>query len=179
MEHWKAILTVTLHLGHYCFSVLHNTSYCTQWSAIIVYYLTLCTFSFEINESRLSDTKCLIQDVVSPHCGDKRMARRCTRHSLPNYLVMTSYHWNVRENTWHRWMNDKITWRHARNVVSRLYIRSCLLRELTASQLIAIATRSDTGSHNRLDLIQSIVPPHYVCNGYLSHVKIHGKTYKS
>jgi hypothetical protein len=31
----------------------------------------------------------------------------------------------------------------------------CLLRELTASQLVAIATRSDTGSHNRLDLIQS------------------------
>ena len=32
-------------------------------------------FHFEINESRLSDTKCLIQDVVSPHCacGDKRM----------------------------------------------------------------------------------------------------------
>jgi hypothetical protein len=27
------------------------------------------------------------------------------------------------------------------------------LRELTESQLVAIATRSDTGSHNRLDLI--------------------------
>ena len=44
----------------------------------------------------------------------------------------------------------------------------CLLRELTASQLVAIATHSDTGSHNRLDLIQSLVPPHYVCNGYVS-----------
>jgi len=43
------------------------------------------------------------------------------------------------------------------------------LSELTASQLVAIATRSDTGSHNRLDLIQSLVPPHYVCNGYISH----------
>ena len=32
---------------------------------------------------------------------------------------------------------------------------------------ITIATRSDTGSHNRLDLIQSLVPPHYVCNGYI------------
>ena len=50
-------------------------------------YLTLCTFSFEFNESRLSDTRCMIQDVVSPHCGDKRMARRCTRSSLPNYFV--------------------------------------------------------------------------------------------
>jgi len=26
--------------------------------------------------------------------------------------------------------------------------------------------RSDTGSHNRLDLIQSIVPTHYVCSWY-------------
>jgi hypothetical protein len=32
-----------------------------------------------------------------------------------------------------------------------------------------ITTRSDTGSHNRLDLIKSIVPPHYVCNGYIYH----------
>ena len=61
-------------------------------------YLTLCTFSFEINESRLSDARCC-GDTRSPHCGDTRMARRCPRRSLPNYLVMTSYHWNVRENT--------------------------------------------------------------------------------
>jgi hypothetical protein len=44
---------------------------------------------------------------------------------------------------------------------------TCLLRELTASQLVAIATHSDTGSHNKLDLIQSLVPPHYLCNGYI------------
>ena len=34
--------------------------------------------------------------------------------------------------------------------------------------IVTIATRSDTGSHNRLDLIQSLIPPHHVCNGYLS-----------
>jgi hypothetical protein len=56
-------------------------------------------FSFEINESRQSDTKCLIQDAVSPHFGDKRKARRCTGRSLPNYFDMTSYHWNARQNT--------------------------------------------------------------------------------
>ena len=50
---------------------------------------------------------------------------------------------------------------------TRFYIRSSLLRELTTSQLVAIATRSDTGSHNRFDLIQSLAPPHYVCNGYV------------
>ena len=58
-------------------------------------YQTLCMFSFEINESSLSDTRCVVQDVVSPQCGDKRMARRCTIRSLPNYFVMTSYHWNA------------------------------------------------------------------------------------
>jgi hypothetical protein len=51
----------------------------------------------EIN--KVSDTSCLIQDVVLPHCGDKRMERRCTRPSLSNYFVMTSYHWNVRQKT--------------------------------------------------------------------------------
>jgi hypothetical protein len=51
-------------------------------------------------------------------------SQRCTRRSLPNYLVMTSYHWNVRQNilTWRWWMNDKITWRHARNVPT-LFLR--------------------------------------------------------
>jgi hypothetical protein len=39
------------------------------------------------------------------------------------------------------------------SVLVQDFIRSCLLRELTTSQLVAIATRSDTGSHNRLDLI--------------------------
>jgi hypothetical protein len=37
--------------------------------------------------------------ISSSHCGDKRMARRCTRRSLPNYFDMTSYHWNVTQNT--------------------------------------------------------------------------------
>ena len=67
----------------------------TPLSIIFKFYLKLCTFSFEINESRQCGTRCLIQDVVSPQCGDKRMARRCTL----NYFIMTSYHWNVRQNT--------------------------------------------------------------------------------
>ena len=44
---------------------------------------------------------------------------------------------------------------------------SRLLRELTAALLVAITTRSDTDSYNRLDLIQSRVPTHCVCNGYV------------
>ena len=58
-------------------------------------YLTFCTVSFEFKESSLSDTRFLIQDVVLPHFGDKRMALRCTRSSLPNYFVLTSNHWNA------------------------------------------------------------------------------------
>ena len=87
-------------------------------------YLTLCMFSFEIKESGQSDTRCLIQDVVSPHCGDKRMTWCCTRSSLPNYFVMTSYHLNA--ICW-KWSNSddtlvneqqQITWCHTQNVVS-------------------------------------------------------------
>ena len=46
--------------------------------------------------------------------------------------------------------------------------------EITASQLIAIKIRRDTGSQNRLDLIQRLVATHYVCNGsiYISIVLI-------
>ena len=51
-------------------------------------------------------------------------SQRCTRRSLPTYLVITSYHWNVRQNilTWRWWMNDKITWRHAQ-IVPTLFLR--------------------------------------------------------
>ena len=62
---------------------------------IIHFYLTLC-LRFPL---KLKKVARLIQGVVSSHCGDKRMAQRCTRRSLPNYFDMTSYHWNMRQNT--------------------------------------------------------------------------------
>ena len=97
-------------------SITLSWSVLQHWHGLldIFTYLTLSTFSFEFNESRLSDTRC----CITTHCGDKRMGRRWTRRSLPIFLVMTSCHWNVRENTvaWHDWMNDKITWRHARSL---------------------------------------------------------------
>jgi hypothetical protein len=172
-------------------------------------------FSFEINEKKkcLSGIMCLIQDVVSPHCGDQRMARRCTRRSLSNYFDMTSYHWNVRQNTvtWRWWMNGKnnvtsytkcslsqsivhilkfvfiemldklityIVWwyKTVYQVLSVLWTNCITLSRLV---VILVHTTDSTwykvlyhhtmyGSHNRLDLIQSLVPPHYVCNGYIS-----------
>jgi hypothetical protein len=59
---------------------------------------------------------------VKPHSS--MTSQRCTRRSLPNYLDMTSYHFNVRQNilTWRWWMNDKITWRHAR-IVRTIFLR--------------------------------------------------------
>jgi hypothetical protein len=50
---------------------------------------------------------------------------------------------------------QQITWRHAQNVLSLIFVNfdSALLCELIASQLVAIATRGDAGSHKRLDLI--------------------------
>ena len=45
-------------------------------------------------------------------------------------------------------------------------MRFHLLCELTSSLLVAIMTCSDTGSYNRLDLIQSLIPTHCACNGY-------------
>ena len=70
--------------------------------------LILCTFSFKIKK-----VACLLQDVVSPHCvdkrmvlrcirsphcGDKRMVLRCIRFSVPNYFVMTSWLWIAGKN---------------------------------------------------------------------------------
>jgi hypothetical protein len=81
---------------------------------------------------------------------------------------------------------QQITWRRAQNVVvlrvfvkkiirtllfvlkknDILGIRSCLVHELIVSQLVVITIRSDTCSHNRFALIQSLVPTHCVCNEY-------------
>jgi hypothetical protein len=41
-----------------------------------------------------------------------------------------------------------------------------LLRKAEFTKIIEKYHSSDTGSHNRLDLMQSLVPPHYVYNGY-------------
>jgi hypothetical protein len=38
----------------------HSLSYLATDPSIKICYLTLCTFSFEINESRLSDTRCYL-----------------------------------------------------------------------------------------------------------------------
>jgi hypothetical protein len=114
---------------------MHVFVFLIQWTfrEIIAIYLTLYTFSFEINESRLSGTRCLIQDIVSPQCGDKRMARRYSRRSLPNYFNMTSYHWNVRQNT--------VT-RGAFNIVAaRLsYVEKSYWTENSPSRYIALAS---------------------------------------
>ena len=46
------------------------------------------------------------------------------------------------------------------------------MRELTTSLLVAVAIRSDTGSPNRLDLIQSLVPINFVMSWVFIDVNI-------
>ena len=92
-------------LGRLKFSVSINSHPDNIYLLHLVYLIDKLSLSnimyvfCEIKESSLSDTRCLIQYVVSPQCGDKRMVQRCTRFSVQNYFVMTSYHWNARENT--------------------------------------------------------------------------------
>jgi hypothetical protein len=81
--------------GKWWYSWVNKFSHFPHQHAINVYSLAFCTFSFQFKESTPPDTRCLIQDVVSPHCGDKSMARYCTRSSPSNYFIMTSYHWNA------------------------------------------------------------------------------------
>ena len=52
-----------------CYIVLYKMSSNHILMHANLFYLTFYTFSFEINECRLSDTRCLIQDLASPHCG--------------------------------------------------------------------------------------------------------------
>jgi hypothetical protein len=118
--------------------------------------------SFEINESHLSDTTLEIKEWRNV---------QITKVELNLYNTL-------RETTFCAWRHvifANVTLlccvSHSNNMMSWLYIRSCLLCEITALQLITFATRSDTGSYNRLDLIQHVVPPHYVCNGYLSYYR--------
>ena len=60
--------------------------FCIRW---VVYLIlsNICTFTFEFKENSLSDTRCCTTSLYR----DKRMPRRCTRSSLPNYFAMTSY----------------------------------------------------------------------------------------
>ena len=96
-----------------------------------------------------------------------------TRYTVSDYPVLPSKVFphndvNIKISSVDNWTFSgqiESVWTYICTTHFVLYIRSCLLRELTTSQLVAIATRSDTGSHNRLDLIQSLVPTHYVCNG--------------
>ena len=54
------------------------------------------------------------------------------------------------------------------NVRLTYYIHSVFVQDFV-SGLVWTTRRyhSDTGSHNRLELIQGLVPSHYACNGYI------------
>jgi hypothetical protein len=142
-------------------------------------YLTFCTFSFV-------SWRVVVQFV---HATGKTWYKVLYKHtmyviSLSNISVKTNFkeitrveirltnlYNTMRETTFCAWHLFVAV--HSIALLTLLtltcftpYSRSCLLREQIAPQLVMIATCSDTCSHNRLDLIQSLVPPHYICNGY-------------
>ena len=49
-----------------------------------------------------------------------------------------------------------------------VYLYKTLYQVLPVAWTNRITTHGDTGSHNRLHLMQSLEPTHYVCNGYAS-----------
>ena len=66
MEHWKSILTKVEGCGQYCFSVLHNTSYCPKWSAVIVlWHLTYQAFCVYLDRF-LGIVCCVYFQIQSP-----------------------------------------------------------------------------------------------------------------
>ena len=42
--------------------------------------------------------------------------------------------------------------------------------EVALAAAIEAKRAAYTGSYNRLDLIQSLVPTHYICNGYIVYI---------
>lgn len=54
-----------------------------------VIFFKLLYFLFDIEKINLPDTRCLLDEIVSLHCGDKGMARRCTRS--PDVLCRTTF----------------------------------------------------------------------------------------
>jgi hypothetical protein len=133
--------------------------------------------------------------LLSPHCGSVVIQHLVSNSLYPtgyflNFQRKTTASNNVTSCTnvvslrvWYKFVNFNSTFVICLKLVFiemlnklityivcwyKTFIRSCLLCELTASLLISMATHSYTDSHYSLDLIQSLVPPHYVCNGYIS-----------
>ena len=74
-------------LGQYCFSVLHNTSYCTQWSAIIVYY----SLAVQTRQSYIYLSITFWQ--ISPFkfgYGSRYGEKNCTPATQRKYIVFES-----------------------------------------------------------------------------------------
>jgi hypothetical protein len=98
----------------------------------------------------------VVQDFVS---GGACCVNQDHYESRQQRVVMRFVH--TTGKTWY-----KVLYKHTMYVISLSNI-SIKTNFKQITQLVAVATRSDPGSHNRLHLIQSLVPPHYVCIGYI------------
>jgi hypothetical protein len=89
----------------------------------------------------VSDTRSCITTLW--YCGDKRMV---WRHVISSVHSPTSGYCVL--------SHIPMVWRHVISSIHSPTSGYCVLSHIT-------------DSHNKLDLIQSLVPTHYACNGYL------------
>jgi hypothetical protein len=86
MEHWKAILTKAEGRRQYCFSVFHNTSYCTKWSAVIV-LLHLTFHIFCVYMDQFLGIVCCFFQIHSMKCNN------CILFNLITLCYTCMPHW--------------------------------------------------------------------------------------
>ena len=91
-----------------CSGRVHVTSSCSKCCTCRVTLVTKPVISHEWGKDRtvlttnetqifrnLNKAACQKQNVASPHCNEKGMARPYMGCSLPNYIFMLSYHYSI------------------------------------------------------------------------------------
>jgi hypothetical protein len=103
----------------------------------------------------MSDKRCLIQDVVSPHCGDKRMAQHCGIN-LYNISIKTNFKQLRRVEL------KVVQYSEGDYILCMMSRYFCHL--FTNVTLLCFVSHS-----NDIMTMQSLVPTHYVCNTIVSN----------
>jgi hypothetical protein len=89
--------------------------------------------------------------VTGNHLWRMKYLRYSKKNHLLNFkpVFVTSYHWNVRQNilTWRWWMNDKITWRHAR-ITPSLFLRLFQWMSINLGQFVFLLLFAENVSRN-------------------------------
>ena len=122
----------------------HHTVVIKEWHDIARDPLCRTTFNF-------------YHDVISLECTDQ------SEQSKQSYCLILIQLYCVLRIHGHIFISKDI-------VSIFLATVRCRTIEEWTNRITTIAACSDNGSHNRFDLIQSLVPTHYICNGYYIRV---------